>query len=314
MAYLIYPPETSDTLKPSFAINHLDPIDEIILQDLRKWGWRIDEHTNDDLKWLTAVQEYHTRMQVKKNEVEDRKPSLWEFWREENARRLKEEGDKGIRKPNRLMKRPRLATTSSGNSRRNSASKAVKERTFQNLPTSRGSTELEIPQVQENPKQESRKVTGTRQKTTQTKGRVTDAKKSAKPTADQPFHDGRTIFKYGTETSIETQARLGEELLQDIKDWIGIGILKTTQVSVVSEEGIAVDERGAIVHFPPKWDLGLFPWEEDISRSSSKKSQEPNPAQINDLKCVTDSFSEGFHIADKHQEKNEPDQENHRIG
>ncbi|KAF9739475.1 hypothetical protein PMIN06_001082 [Paraphaeosphaeria minitans] len=314
MPYLLHPPEASETSKPTYAVSHSDAVDEIILQDLRRWGWRVEETTSNDPKWLAARQEYHKRMEGE-GESEENKPSLWNYWRKEDARRVALENDES-RARRRLTKSPRPGTASSHRS------------SFMRLVTGKGSqklTEAQAPQVGEiqekemylmsGANQEQKTIAEIRQQTAQKKEASEDWNRPdpAKSLGQFDLKAPR-IYHYGTgkEASAVVNGQLELELLRNIKEWVGIGgILKTTQVSVMSEIGICVDDKGERVHFPPKWNLPLFPWEEEVSRSSSTKSKDSSAKSS--LEYVTADFAAVFEVADGYQEKDEPDQETHSV-
>lgn len=87
MPYLLYPPDSTETTKPTYAVGYPNSLDEIILRDLQKWGWKIEGTPQTNPKWLSAIEEYHTRMQKPSDEDGVTWPSIWDYWREEKARR-----------------------------------------------------------------------------------------------------------------------------------------------------------------------------------------------------------------------------------
>lgn len=314
MPYLLYPPDASESTKPTYAVGHPDAVDKVILQDLRMWGWRVEETTNNDPKWLAARQEYNTRMEGE-GQSEEKLPSLWDYWRKENALRVAPEKGKS-RERNRLTKSPRPGTASS---HRSSFTRFVTREESARLPEPQGD-----PQAGGSPEKETYMMSGANQerKTIAEIRQQTARKKEASEDWNRPDPakslgqldpKGPRIYHYpGNEASAAANAQLEHELLQEIKEWVGIGgILKTTQVSVISEEGICVDEKGERVYFPPKWNLPLFPWE-DVSRSCSTKSKESSAK--GSLECVTADFAAVFEVADRYQQRDdEPDQETHSV-
>lgn len=125
-----------------------------------------------------------------------------------------------------------------------------------------------------------------------------------------PNHSNIFTYESNNMTSAEANAKLDIEIEKEIVEWVGIGgILKTSQVSVISEEGICTDGMGKQVFFPPKFRLPLFEWEEKVPRSSSTKSKDSSVK--GSLEYVADALS--TFGADKLQEKDEPNQEIHRL-
>jgi len=104
MPFLIYRSKSDDAI-PTFAINDPDPIDEIMLQDISEWGWRVEERADNDPHWLSTIQKYHARFWGKGENEDETGPSLWKFWQEENARRLVEGTEQKNKTPNKLVKR-----------------------------------------------------------------------------------------------------------------------------------------------------------------------------------------------------------------
>lgn len=310
MPYLIYSPGSNNTTKPTYAVGHLDPVDEIVLQDLRKWGWRVEETTSDDPKWLTAIQDYHARMKKPVEDGEQRTLSLWEFWRSENTRILVEDGGRAGKKRNRLVKRPSSSSSRSsflGFGRRRDSGKPPKS----NANTQPVQQEEQETKGIHGANRERRTVGEIRQGVEQRQAAAAaqrNAEEATRQLRELP-QDGRPIFKYGNQTSVGASVQMDKELIQEIADWDGAGILRTTQISVVSEEGIAVDERGERVRFNPVpgWDLGLFPWSEDAERSNSTKSKDPAPSNLDDLQYVSGDFAEVFEVADKYQKEDQYD-------
>ncbi|KAL5387189.1 hypothetical protein DPSP01_003800 [Paraphaeosphaeria sporulosa] len=315
MLYLLYPHDAIETNKPAYAVDRLDAVDDIMLQDLRKWGWRVEETTNNDPRWPVARREYRKRMEGE-GEGEENKPSLWDYWRKENARRLAQDNDKG-RQRKRLTKSPRPGTASS---HRSSFTGLVNGKDSEKLAEPQGN-----PQVGEIHKKEMHLMSGAnqerktideiRQQTAQKK-EVSDDWNKPDPTKSLGKLDPKApmIYHYGAgnEASAVANGELELELLHEIQAWVGLGgILKTTQVSVISDLGICVDDKGERVYFPPKWNLPLFPWEEEVSRSSSTKGKDPSAK--GSLEYVTADFAAVFEVADSCQEKDEPDQETHSV-
>ncbi|KAF1964640.1 hypothetical protein BU23DRAFT_604702 [Bimuria novae-zelandiae CBS 107.79] len=123
-----------------------------------------------------------------------------------------------------------------------------------------------------------------------------------------------SIYKYDSEEKslAEVTAQLDRELVQEVADWVGIGgILRTKQVSVHSEEGICVDEKGHKVFFPPKYELPLFEWENEVERKSSTKSKDSSAK--GSLECVPDVHLPGIEVADMHQKNDDPIQDTHSV-
>ena len=118
-----------------------------------------------------------------------------------------------------------------------------------------------------------------------------------------PLDSGHSaIYKYesesGSKTSTEVKTQLDREITQEIENWGGFsGILETTQVSVYSEEGTCVDDKGKQVSFPPKYQLPLFEWEEEVSRTGSTKSQ--GSSGKGPLKCVNNELNGVAETADE---------------
>ncbi|KAF2240989.1 hypothetical protein BU26DRAFT_511793 [Trematosphaeria pertusa] len=87
MPYLIYPPESEDNNHNVYAVNSPDVVDEIVLQDLQSWGWRVVEQGVDDSQHTVSIQTYDFR--TRNTTAEDRggMPSLRQVWRREHVRR-----------------------------------------------------------------------------------------------------------------------------------------------------------------------------------------------------------------------------------
>lgn len=304
MPYLLYPPHATASTKPTYAVGYPDPLDEIILHDLRKWGWRLEETTQTDPKWLTAVQEYHARMKAPSDEEGVVWVSLWDYWRGENARRVAEEG--ATRRRSRLMKSARESPTGSQSS---GLLNLIKRKGSERAVTS-GDKDQIRDQIDEQmdgisaPKGERRTIAQLRRDTEQKKDKSEDWNapnhaKSLRPL--DPGHSG--IYKYESEseskTSAEVRTILDQEITQEIVNWVGFsGVLQTTQVSVHSEEGTCVDDKGNTVSFPPKYQLPLFEWEEEVARTSSTKSK--GSSAKGPLECVVDESSD---VAENTDEK-----------
>ncbi|KAF2451632.1 hypothetical protein P171DRAFT_478669 [Karstenula rhodostoma CBS 690.94] len=310
MSYLLYPLDASETTKPTYAVGHPDAVDEVILRDLRQWGWRVEETTNNDPAWLAARQDYHKRMEAD-GEGGEKKSSLWDYWRNENAWRAALESGKS-RERKRLTKSPQPRTASS---HRSSFTRLVTRKEAQKLPGAQrvpqaGERQEEETYLMSGANQERKTIAEIRQQAAQKK-EASEDRNRLDPAKSLGRLDpkGPSICHYasGNEASTAANAQLERELLHEIKEWVGIeGILKTTQVSVISEEGICVDEKGEQVYFPPKWNLPLFPWEE-VSRSSSTKSKDSSAK--GSLEYVTADIAAVFEVTDRYQEKDEPDQE-----
>jgi hypothetical protein len=317
MPYLLYPPEADEATKPTYAVGHLDPVDENILQDLRKWGWRVENTTNDDPKWLAAIQDYHKNMEGEGEASGEKRSSLWDYWRDETARRVANENGKD-RERKKLTKSPRPGTASS---HRSSLMRLVSRKESPKVPDPQvepqaGDNKGEETHLMSGANQGRKTIAEIRQQTAQKK-EVSEDWNRPKPAKSLGRLDprGPSIYKYGSEneTSVAANAQLEHEIVHEISEWIGIGgILRTTQVSVISEDGICVDDKGERVWFPPRWHLPLFPWEEEeVSRSSSTKSKDS--AAKGSFEYVTADFAAVFEVADRYQEKDEPDQETHSV-
>ncbi|PVH97314.1 hypothetical protein DM02DRAFT_658389 [Periconia macrospinosa] len=104
MPYLIYPPSkpsssscTDTPDRPTHAIPHADKVDEIILNDLRSWGWRVVKLSDEDPAWQTMLRQFGLRADVDgtSEEVErgervakERMPSLLQVWKKENRQKI----------------------------------------------------------------------------------------------------------------------------------------------------------------------------------------------------------------------------------
>jgi hypothetical protein len=88
MPYLIYPPDTlSDTTAHVYAIEFPDRVDEIMVEDLRSWGWRVVEHDHTDLTWRRAMHNLHAEGRTGLDASSERRmPSLWEIWNDSKER------------------------------------------------------------------------------------------------------------------------------------------------------------------------------------------------------------------------------------
>ncbi|KAJ4351502.1 uncharacterized protein N0V89_006845 [Didymosphaeria variabile] len=218
----------------------------------------------------------------------------------------------------RLTKSPRPETASSHRSsfsRLMGRKESQKLQASRNVPLTRNDPERDL-YLMSGANQERKTIAEIRQQTAQRQEISEDwnRPKLAKSLGMlDPNRPSIYIYGSGNETSAAANAQLDRELLREITDWVGIGgILKTTQVSVIPEEGICVDEKGERIYFPPKWNLPLFPWEEEVSRSSSTKSKESSSK--GSLEYVTAGFAAVFEVADRYQAKDEPDQETHGVG
>jgi hypothetical protein len=257
MPCLLYPPAANETTEPTYAVGHLEPVDENILQDLRRWGWGVESTTNDDPKWLAAKQNYPKRMDGEGDACGEKESSPWEYWRDENAWRVAKENGKD-RERRRLTESPRLGTPSS---HRRSLMRLVSWKGSPKLPDPQGG-----PRKEDNKGEETLLMSGANQegKSIAEIRRQTAQKKEAsggwnRPELAKSFGlldpQRPSIYNYGSdiETSAAATAQLEREILREIAEWIGIeGILRTTQVSVVFEEGICIDDKGERVSFPPR--------------------------------------------------------------
>lgn len=313
MPYLLYPPGATETTKPTYAVGLLDPVDEIIIKHLREWGWSVEEMTRIDPKWLAAIQDYHARMQRPSDEEGVTSPSLWEYWRDENARRvaLRMDTTKGRGK---LTKSPRTGIASSHRSLSSLfRSKGAKE------PT--GAQDAQ-PLVEENrnspeapsPKQERKTIAQLRQETMHMQ-RSEDWNAPNPPRSlgrPNPGHSNICVYQPDERTSSEVHTQPDEKLEQEITDWVGTGgILQTIQFSVHSEEGICVNDKGEKGQLSTKNRLGLFDWEQEMSWTSSTKSKDPSGK--GSLECVPAELSAVFDAADRYQEKDGPGKETHKV-
>ena len=317
MPYLLYPPGATETTKPTYAVGYPDPVDEIILQDLRKWGWRVEETTQTDPKWLTAVQEYHARMQGPPEEEGVTRPSLWEFWRDETARRAILEGGT-TKKRSKLKKSLRPSPTSS---QKDNLSSLTKRKGTEKVASSGEEIQCRD-RIDEQadklpaPTRERRTIAQLRTDTAQKKEVSEDWNAPNAATSLGPLDPNHSnIYRYDDEgkTLAEARAQLDQEIKQEVVNWVGIGgVYRTTQVSVHSEAGICVDNKGKQVFFPPKYQLPLFEWEDEVSRTNSTKSKDYSAK--GSLECVASEPQIILGVTDKDQEKDEPDQETSSIG
>ncbi|KAL1593208.1 hypothetical protein SLS60_010816 [Paraconiothyrium brasiliense] len=219
-----------------------------------------------------------------------------------------------VRQRRRLIKSPRPGTASG---HRSSLSRLLGLKESQKLPVSKDMPTRngqELGQyLMSGANRERKTIAEIRQQTAQ-KTETTEDWNRPKPAKSLGILDsnGPSIYVYGSgyQTSAAANTQLDHELLQEITNWGGIGgILKTTQVSVIPEEGICVDEKGERVYFPPRWNLPLFPWEEEVSRSNSTKSKDSSAK--GSLEYVTADFPAVFEVADRYQANDDPDQETH---
>lgn len=303
MPYLIFPPDATHTTKPTYAVCYPDPADEIILKDFREWGWTVVETTQTDPKWLTAVREYHARMKAPTDEEGVAWLSLWDYWRGEKARREAEvrETRRRGRLGRSLRESPvgRLGSGGVGLGRRRGVEDVGAGRGIDAVPDETNERTSDLPA----PMGGRRTIAQLRRDTTQRKGKSEDWNAPNHARALGPLDSGHSaIYKYesesGSKTSTEVKTQLDREITQEIENWGGFsGILETTQVSVYSEEGTCVDDKGKQVSFPPKYQLPLFEWEEEVSRTGSTKSQ--GSSGKGPLECVSDEPSDIAEAADE---------------
>ena len=297
MPYLLYPPDRTETTKPTYAVGYPNSVDETILQDLRRWGWKIEETTQTDPKWLNTIQKYHIRMQKPSAADGVTWPSVWDYWRKEKVRRNSLGGS--------TITRSRRSSLSSLTSRKKLQRLPLEEEIVQDDAPDEGA--VREPSV---PARQRKTITQLRKKTEQKKENSEgwNAPNPANSLGQlDPHSSGIYTYGDGVLTWAEHNERLDREITQDIMDWVGSwGILKTTQVSVRSEDGICVDERGNRAYFPPKHQLPLFDWEEEVSRTSSIKSD--GVPERGPLEYVSITLSGIMKVANKWQEKDKSDQ------
>lgn len=303
MPYLIFPPDATQTTKPTYAVCYPDPADEIILKDFRKWGWTVVETTQTDPKWLTAVREYHARMKAPTDEEGVAWLSLWDYWRGEKARREAEK--EATRRRGRLVKGLR---ESPAGSQRSGSLGLGRRRGVEEVVGGGGSDEVRDQNDERMdrvsaPMGGRRTMAQLRRDTTQGKEKSEDWNTPNHARGLGPLHSGHShIYRYENEseskTLAEVRTQLDRETTQEIENWGGFsGILETTQVSVYSEEGTCVDDKGEQVSFPPKYQLPLFAWEEEVSRTGSTKSQ--GSSGKGPLECVKNELNGVAETADE---------------
>lgn len=217
------------------------------------------------------------------------------------------------RRRRRLTKSRRSAPTSSSTPE-SSLLYAVTRRASKEVLTETGTPQAETREDEEaymmsGASQERRTVAQIREQMAQRKEETggNDGTKPVKsPSMLKPGETPIYTYTSGNETSATANAQLDHELLREIKNWVGIGdILRTSQVSVTSEQGICVDEKGERVYFPPRWNLPLFPWEDDVSRSGSTKSKDSSGK--GSLEYVMSEYAAVFEVADRYQAEDQPD-------
>ncbi|KAF2645511.1 hypothetical protein P280DRAFT_121611 [Massarina eburnea CBS 473.64] len=76
---------TRNADSPIYAIPYPDPVDEIIVCDLRSSGWRIVEHELDDPEWRHMIEKY--KLEAVEERGLDRIPGLLQVCKDENTER-----------------------------------------------------------------------------------------------------------------------------------------------------------------------------------------------------------------------------------